>query len=177
MCAHRFFEKVLMQHRENMSSWLLSLTSIPTLAIWWVHHAFNIDLISACSTTNLYNWILNTCAITGTRSQGSLFNNMKGHFPSKYVESKVDMPNLVTGLNMTSRFEWYVIRCGTKNEYQKDVFWIDRTTCSKYDNHSTFKGQHNWGNLYEHLMSTRIFILIWAMKMTRKAVVISIWIC
>ena len=32
--------------------------------------------------------------------------------------------------------------------------------CSKYENHSRFNGQYNWDELYDHLMSTRIFTLI-----------------
>ena len=34
---------------------------------------------------------------------------------------KKDVPNLVTYLIRTSIFEWYVVRCGFKNEHQKDV--------------------------------------------------------
>ena len=33
---------------------------------------------------------------------------------------KVDMPNLVPSLNRTPIFEWCVVKCGYKNEYQKD---------------------------------------------------------
>ena len=32
---------------------------------------------------------------------------------------KVDVPNLIISLNWTALFEWYVIRCGSKNGYQK----------------------------------------------------------
>ena len=31
----------------------------------------------------------------------------------------------------------------------------------KYDHHSKFNSQHNWGDLYDHLMSTRIFTWYW----------------
>ena len=37
-------------------------------------------------------------------------------------------------LTQTSIFEWYVVRCGSKSGHQKDMFKIDRTMCSKYDN-------------------------------------------
>ena len=30
----------------------------------------------------------------------------------------------------------------------------------RYANHARFSGQHDWGDLYGHLMSTRIFTLI-----------------
>ena len=52
-----------------------------------------------------------------------------------------------------------------------------------YDNHIRFDSQHNWGNLYDHLMSMRVFILImikifiWAPKIMRKVATTSIWIC
>jgi hypothetical protein len=42
---------------------------------------------------------------------------------------KVDMPNLVSGLNRTPIFEWYVVRCGSKNGCQRRVFKRDRTMC------------------------------------------------
>jgi hypothetical protein len=34
--------------------------------------------------------------------------------------SKVDMSNLVPSLNHTPIFEWYVVKCGSKNKYQND---------------------------------------------------------
>ena len=37
------------------------------------------------------------------------------HYP------KVDMPNLVAELNQTPISEWYVVRCGSKSGYQKDM--------------------------------------------------------
>ena len=54
-----------------------------------------------------------------------------------------------------------MVRCGSKNGHQKDnVFKRDWTTCSKFVNHSRLNSQHNWGDLYDHLMSKRIFTLI-----------------
>ena len=66
------------------------------------------------------------------------------------------MPNLVTYRNQTPIFKWYVVSCGSKNEHPKR----DWTMCSKQVNHSKLNNQHNWGNLYDHLMSTRIFTLV-----------------
>ena len=41
------------------------------------------------------------------------------------------------------------------------VFRRDQVPCSKYNNHSRCKSQHNWGGgLYDHLMRTRIFTLM-----------------
>ena len=35
--------------------------------------------------------------------------------------SKIDVSNSVTYLNWISIFEWYVVMCGSKNGYQKDM--------------------------------------------------------
>ena len=40
------------------------------------------------------------------------------------------------------------------------VFRIDWVVCSKYDNHFSFNSEHNLGDMFDHLMSTRIFTLI-----------------
>ena len=40
------------------------------------------------------------------------------------------------------------------------MFDIDWTMCSEYANHSRLNSQHNWGDLYVHLMGTIIFTLI-----------------
>ena len=98
----------------------------------------------------------------------------------------VDVSISVIDPNQTPTFEWYVIyRCGSKDGYQKDMFKRDWTTCSKYDNHSRPKGQHDWEDLYDHLMNMRIFvkimnnIFIRAPKTMRTVTTtsISIWIC
>ena len=34
---------------------------------------------------------------------------------------KVDMPNSVTYCNETPIIKWYVVKCGSKNGYQKDM--------------------------------------------------------
>ena len=40
---------------------------------------------------------------------------------SENLGAKVDEPNLITYLNWTPIFEWCVVRCGSKNGYQKDM--------------------------------------------------------
>jgi hypothetical protein len=92
----------------------------------------------------------------------------------------VDVSISVIEANQTPTFEWYVIRSGSKDGYQKDMFKRDRTTCSNYDNHSRPKG---WEDLYDHLMNMRIFvkimnnIFIRAPKTMRIVTTTSIWIC
>jgi hypothetical protein len=95
---------------------------------------------------------------------------------------KVDNPYLVKFLIMTPTLESYVIWSGSKNGYQKDM-------CSKEiglraQSMITSLGaisQHNWGYLYDHLMSMRISlrmskIFICAPKIMKVATA-SIWIC
>lgn len=49
--------------------------------------------------------------------------NGLGRHGSKLVkECEVSVPNLVTSDNQTSIFEWYEVRCGSKNGYQKDMY-------------------------------------------------------
>jgi hypothetical protein len=38
--------------------------------------------------------------------------------------TKVDMPNSQIAIFSTHVFEWYVVRCGSKNRHQKDMFSI-----------------------------------------------------
>ena len=56
-------------------------------------------------------------------------------------------------------FEGVRFTCGTKNGHHKDMFKRDWATCSINVNHSRLNGQDNWGDIYDHLMSTRIFTL------------------
>jgi hypothetical protein len=35
--------------------------------------------------------------------------------------SNVDVPNLVTFINRQRVLEWYIVRCGSNNDYQKDI--------------------------------------------------------
>lgn len=40
---------------------------------------------------------------------------------------------------------------------KRHVFIRDWIVCSKYDNHSRFIRQYNWGNLSDYLVSIKIF--------------------
>ena len=70
-----------------------------------------------------------------------------------------------------------------KMDIKKTCFKIDRTVWSKYNNHSRFDNEHNWGGVYDYIMSTRIFTLtinerfIWALQITRKVATTSISSC
>ena len=93
---------------------------------------------------------------------------------------KVDNPYLVTFLIMTPILEWYVIWCGSKNGYQKDMSL--KEIGLRAQNMITILGsisQHNWGYLYEHLMSMRTSlrmskIFICAPKIMRHVATASI---
>ena len=50
-----------------------------------------------------------------------------------------------------------MVRCGLKNEYQVGIMCLRELFMINY---FKFKSQHNWGNFYDHLMSTRIFTVI-----------------
>ena len=62
------------------------------------------------------------------------------------------------------------------------AFRCDWSVGSEYGSHSRLNGQRNWGDLYENLMSMKIFtliinnIFIWALKKMRKVTTASIWI-
>jgi hypothetical protein len=72
---------------------------------------------------------------------------------SRLLVCEVDMPNPVTYLNQAPKFEWFVIRCGSKEQIPKtQLFQKDWTTYSKYVNHSN--SQRKWVRLYDHLMRT-----------------------
>jgi hypothetical protein len=47
------------------------------------------------------------------------------------ADYKVDVPKSNTTIICTPIFEWYVVRCGSKNNYQKDMFHRHWTMCSK----------------------------------------------
>ena len=49
-----------------------------------------------------------------------------------YNISEVNMPNSVIYLDWTSLYKWYVVRCGSMNIYQEDMFKRDWIMCSKY---------------------------------------------
>ena len=89
------------------------------------------------------------------------------------------MPTLVTYLNWTPIFEWYVVQCGSKNNGIRHGFQLkdfsprkDWIACSEYDNHFRFNNQHNWGDHLNRWM--RIFTLMMD-KMFIRAPKIMMW--
>ena len=62
----------------------------------------------------------------------------------------------------TSIFEWCVVRCGSKNGHHKGIMCLKEIGVSAQNmlNHSRLNSQHNWGGLYDHSMSMRIFTVI-----------------
>jgi hypothetical protein len=71
--------------------------------------------------------------------------------------SKVDMPKLVTSLNQTPIFQWYVVWFGSKNGYQEDMCLREIRLCAH--NMITILGSmlNVIGGTYDHLMSVRLF--------------------
>ena len=72
------------------------------------------------------------------------------------------MPNLVTCHNWIPIFEWYVVRCDPKTKYQNDMCIKETRLCAQ--NMITILGSivniiWGLGDLYDHLMSMRIFTL------------------
>ena len=64
--------------------------------------------------------------------------------------------------------------------FKKSCVWKELFACSTYDNCFKFNSQHNWGDLYDHLMRARVFTLIMNKifirdpKMMRKLAMASI---
>ena len=71
------------------------------------------------------------------------------------------MPNPVNNTMWIPIFEWYVVRCGSKKRYQNNMC-LKRIGLHAQNIKpiSRFIFHHNWGSLYDHLMSMRIFTLI-----------------
>ena len=78
------------------------------------------------------------------------------------VMHKVDVPKAnIVAIFWLPIFEWNAVRRGFKNRHQNDM-------CLKeiglHDesmiNHSRLNNQHDWENLYDHLMSKKIFTFI-----------------
>ena len=65
---------------------------------------------------------------------------------------KVDVPNLVLDLHWTPVLKWCMTGCESKNDHQKDM-------CSKFVNQSKCRSGNNWRDLYDHLVTQRIFTL------------------
>ena len=77
-----------------------------------------------------------------------------------FVSDKENVPNLITNLNQTPTFEHYVTRCGSKNGLKKDMCL--KKIELRAQNMTAILGSiiNIIGDLYDHLMSTRIFTLI-----------------
>ena len=95
----------------------------------------------------------------------------------------VDAPKLIIYLLCTPVFEWYVVWCGYKNKYEKDICLKEIGLHAQNMITILSLSQHDWGDLYDHLLSTKIFtliiykIIIGAPKIMRKVSTASIWIC
>ena len=50
-----------------------------------------------------------------------LHNEHGGAYLLRPTYAKVDMPNMITYLNWTFVYESYLVRCDSKNKYQKDM--------------------------------------------------------
>ena len=109
------------------------------------------------------------------------------HSATKSQWSKLEEyapPKLKTLIIWTPIFERYMVRCESKNRHHEvrvlDRDWI---ACSKYANHSTLNSQNHWGDLYDHLMTTKIFtsivnkIFIRAPEIMRQMAICMNWIC
>lgn len=92
---------------------------------------------------------------------------------------EVDNPDSVSFVISTPIFKWYVIRCGSKNRYQKDV-------CSEEigphaQNLTAFLGSIVniiRGDIYDHLLiSMRILHFTMSKIFMRKVIMASIWTC
>ena len=77
-------------------------------------------------------------------------------------QCKVEVLDSITYLYHTPIFEWYVVRYGSKNGYQKDM-------CSKYNGLHSQNVETNLGSivniigkgdLHDHLINMRVFTLI-----------------
>ena len=105
-------------------------------------------------------------------------------FENHSMGANVDVPKSNTAIIWTPVFEWHVVRCefGGGTPF-KHVFKRGLTTCSKNVLCTMLDSQHDCGDLYDHLMSTRIFTLImnklfiWAPKMMRQMAMGTIWNC
>ena len=83
--------------------------------------------------------ISSPCLLLYQRSRGFLATRVKAcDQPMSIKFFRVDMPNSTTYLNQTPIFEWYVVRCGSKNIYHSRLnMCIEEIglMCSKFDNH------------------------------------------
>jgi hypothetical protein len=74
----------------------------------------------------------------------------------------VDLPNSIIDLKIKQpTFEWYVVKCDSKNRYQEDMYLKDiGLHAQKHDNYSRFSNPQIWEHRYDPFVSMRIFTLI-----------------
>ena len=94
------------------------------------------------------------------------------------VRHEVDVSYSVIYLNQTLKFEWRVFLAWLQEwvPYGPHVFKSGSTTCSKYDDHCRFNIQHNWEDLSDHLINTKIFafnheVKIYKIKKLKKKLI------
>ena len=87
-----------------------------------------------------------------------LIMNPGGYDESVERTCKVDVPDSVTDFNHTSMFESYVVGCGAKDGCQKDIRLEEIGLCAQNMITNLINRQHICGDLFDHLMSMRIFI-------------------
>lgn len=79
---------------------------------------------------------------------------------------KIDIPYLVARTPKTIfSYQHFWVVCGLvwvqkQIKNKRHVFGRDWIVCPKYESHSRLTGQHNWGTLYEHVTSMRMFTLV-----------------
>ena len=71
------------------------------------------------------------------------------------------MPILVTDLNWTPIFEWCVVKCGSKNGFQKDMC-LKEIELRAQNMLPVLESVVNIieGDMYDHLTSTKIFMIM-----------------
>ena len=108
------------------------------------------------STQDFNNWYLGTLHYNASKviklcpsKKGSCHSRVKPnislwcHEFTAQVDDKVGVSD---SLHWTPVCEWYLVWCGSKNGYQKDIsFNRDWTVCSNYDNHIKLNIQDIWG--------------------------------
>ena len=74
----------------------------------------------------------------------------------------INVPNLVSYLNQTPIFEWYVVWCGSKNEYQNYNVCLQEIGLRAQNVITILSSIVSMikEDLYNHFVSLRIFILI-----------------
>ena len=79
------------------------------------------------------------------------------HSTKRMQASKESGPNSFAHLKRALIFEWCVVRCGSMNEHQKDMYLkeIEPSTQNNV-NHFRFNRQHSWGELYNHFVRKRM---------------------